>query len=495
VSELLATEPRSAAGPAAAPGRRGALDRLRPHWPLAVLLLIAAALRVTALVAIYPGTWFSDSNSYIISAVTGRLSTTRVDGYAFLVAPFHALGSAGALIVLQHALGLAIVVVLYALLVRRGVSRWLALLGVVPAALDAYLIVVEHAIMSETTYHVALFGALACLLWQDRLGLVAAASGGLLLGYAGIVRSVGIPLAAVVLVYLLVRRVGWKPLLAFAIGWLLVAGGYVTAFHAQHGTYGFTESGGRFLYAKVAPFADCAELGAIPAGERFLCPNPAKPLTTNEYLWGKQSPIRGLPDSADRRIRDFAKRVIRNQPVDYAHVVLRGVVHYFEPGHRIGYNDYPVGPWQFPADPRVWGYPGYRGPIRRGDPVRRAHHHITEPGPYVSAMVTRPRLGPAASRALHDYQKVGYTWGPLLAACVLVVLAALILRRGAWRLRLDAALLAAITLLAMTVSQALSVFSYRYVMIASFGLPVAAALAIAALRSPSARRPPPPSPR
>jgi hypothetical protein len=316
---------------------------------------------------------------------------------------------------------------------------------------------------------------------------VAAALGGLLLGYAGIVRSVGIPLAAVVLVYLLVRRVGWKPLLAFAIGWLLVAGGYVTAFHAQHGTYGFTESGGRFLYARVAPFADCAELGAIPAGERFLCPDPAKPMTTNEYLWGKQSPIRGLPDSADHRIRDFARRVIREQPADYAHVVLRGVAHYFEPGHRIGFNDYPVGPWQFPADPRVWGYPGYRGPIRRGDPVRRAHHHITEPGPDVSAMVTRPHFNPAASRVMHDYQRVAYTWGPLLAACLLAVLAALILRRGAWRLRLDAALLAAITLLAMTVAQALSVFSYRYVMIASFGLPVAAALALAALRSPSAR--------
>jgi hypothetical protein len=495
VSELLATAPRSAAGPDLAPGRRGALERLRRHWPLAVLLAVAAALRVTALVAISPGIWFSDSNSYITAAATGRLSTTRVDGYAFLVAPFHALGSATALIVLQHAIGLAIVVVLYALLVRRGVPRWIALLGVVPAALDAYLIVVEHAIMSETTYHAALFGALACLLWQDRLGLVAAVLGGLLLGYAGIVRSVGIPLAAVVLVYLLVRRVGWKPLLAFAIGWLLVAGGYVTAFHAQHGTFGFTESGGRFLYAKVAPFADCAQLGAIPAGERVLCPDRAKPLTTNEYLWGKQSPIRGLPDSADHRIRDFAKRVIRNQPVDYAQVVLGGVVHYFEPGHRIGFNDYPVGPWQFPADPRVWGYPGYRGPIRRGDPVRRAHHHITEPGPDVSAMVTRPRFDPAASRALHDYQRVAYTWGPLLAACVLAVLAALILRRGAWRLRLDAALLAAVTLLAMTVAQALSVFSYRYVMIASFGLPVAAALAVAALRSPSARRPPRPSPR
>jgi hypothetical protein len=481
---MVATEPRSVAGSEAGPRRPARAARLRPHWPLAVLLLIAAALRATALVAIYPGTWFSDSNGYISSAATGRLSTTRVDGYAFLVAPFHALGSAGALIVLQHVLGLAIVVALYALLVHRGVPRLVALLGVVPAALDAYLIVVEHAVMSETTYHAALFGALVCLLWQDRLGLVAAGLGGLLLGYAGIVRSVGIPLAALVLVYLLVRRVGWRPLLACAIGWLLVTGGYVTAFHAQHGTYGFTQSGGRFLYAKVAPFADCAELGAVPASERVLCPDPAKPMTTNEYLWGKQSPIRGLPDSADERIRDFAKRVLRHQPLDYARVVAGGVVHYFEPGHRIGTNDYPVGPWQFPADPRTWGYPGYRGPIRHGNPVRWAHHHITEPGPDVSAMVTRPRFDPGASRILHDYQRVAYTWGPLLAACLLAVLAALALRRGAWRLRLDAALLAAVTLLALTVSQALSVFSYRYVMIASFGLPVAAALAVAALRSP-----------
>jgi type II secretory pathway component PulF len=98
-------------------------------------------------------------------------------------------------------------------------------------------------------------------------------------------------------------------------------------------------------------------------------------------------------------------------------------------------------------------------------------------------------LNPAASRILHDYQRVAYTWGPLLAACLLAVLAALVLRRGVWRQRLDAALLAAITLLALTVSQALSVFSYRYVMIASFGLPAAAALAVAALGSRSRGRP------
>ncbi len=117
----------------------------------------------------------------------------------------------------------------------------------------------------------------------------------------------------------------------------------------------------------------------------------------------------------------------------------------------------------------------------------RAHHDLIEPGPDVAAMVTRPSLHPAASRVMHDYQRVAYTWGPLLAAGLLVVLAALVTRRGAWRLRLDAALLAALTLLALTVSQALSVFSYRYVLIAWFGLPVAAALPS---RSPIAVRPP-----
>ncbi len=223
----------------------GRTGRSPSCWP------IAAALRAVALVAIYPGIWFSDSNDYVTAAATGRLSTTRVDGYAFLVAPFHALGSAGALIVLQHVLGLMTVVVLYALLVRRGVPRWIALLGVVPAALDAYLIVVEHAIMSEAVYHAALFAALACLLWRDRLGLVAAAGGGLLLGYAGIVRSVAIPLVGVVLVYLLVRRVGWRPLTVFAIGWLLVVPAATRPpSTSSTATFGFTHSGGRFLYAQ-----------------------------------------------------------------------------------------------------------------------------------------------------------------------------------------------------------------------------------------------------
>ena len=451
------------------------------HRGLVLLLLVAAALRAAALVAVYPGIWFSDSNGYIATAATGTLSPTRVAGYALEVAPFWQLGSAAALIVFQHLLGLGIVVALYALLVHRGVPRTLALLAVVPAALDAYLIVVEHAIMSETVFHATLVGAIALLLYAERPGAAAAAAAGLLLGYAGVVRSVAVPFGVIFVVYLLVRRVGWRPLLAFCLAWAIVPAAYATTFKLQHGSFAFTESDGRFLYGKVARFADCARLDGVPADERPLCPDPAHRLTTNAYIWGRDSPIHGSAGQDDPRIRRFALRVIREQPLTYAGVVAGGVLHYFEPGHRIGANDYPVSAWQFPTDPRTWGYPGYRGPIRHGDPRLQRRHPITEPNRYVGAMVGEPATNVSISRALHDYQRIAYTWGPLLAACVLVVVAALVLRRGDLRLRLDAALLAAMALTALLVSQALSLFSYRYGLILPILLPPAAALAGAAL--------------
>ncbi len=455
---------------------------LRDHLPLAVLLLAGAVLRGLAIWAIRPGIWFSDSNGYIRGAATGELNPVRVDGYAWFVTPFWLAESATALIVVQHLIGLAIVVGLYALLVRRGVRPWLATLAVAPAALDAYLVVLEHTVMAETVYHAAIVAALALLLWNERPGVAAALAAGLLLGYAALARSVGLPLTVVVLAYLLARRVGWRPLAAFAGGAAVVVAAYAIAFHAQHGEYGLTKSGGRFLYARVAPFADCSRV-SLPPRLRALCPDPAVRLPTNGYLWGTRSPI------ADLRLRsprpgEFARRIIREQPLDYLRVIVRGTLHYFEPGHRLSSNDYPLGPWQFPADPRVWSYPGYRGPIRPRGWAPGQGRGVIEPNEHVARFAGTPAFSVGVSKALHDYQRVGYTWGPLLAVCLLLVLAALVTRRGALRLRLDATLLAAMTLVALAVPQALSVFSYRYGLVAAVLLPPAAALAVTALRSP-----------
>jgi hypothetical protein len=469
------------------PRRIARAARLRRHWGLGVLLAGGVALRVLALVAIYPGIWFSDTNDYVREAVTGTLSPVRVGGYALFVAPFWNLGSAGALIVVQHVLGLAIVVAVYALLVHRGAPRWVACLAAAPAALDLYLVDIEHMIMSETVFHVALVAAFVLLLWRERPGPAAAAAAGLALGYAAVVRSVAMPFVALVALYLVARHAGRRALPAFAVGWLLVVGGYAAIYDAQHGHLGFSDYGGRFLYGQVAPFADCSRLTDLPPDEALLCPDLALHLNRTLLMWGSRSPLHGQPLRADGRIGDFAKRVIRAQPGDFASLVATSFIHYLEPGHHTTGNDYPVSAWQFPADPRVYHYPAYRGPIRPG-----SRHRLrgSDPGPLITRLVRRgPRLDVAVSRDLHYAQRYLSVSGEVFVPCLAIVALALVLRRGSRRLRLDAALLAACALTALAVAALLSVFDYRYALSAVILLPAAAALAGTALLRPEAARP------
>jgi hypothetical protein len=296
------------------------------------------------------------------------------------------------------------------------------------------------------------------------------------------VRSVGAPFLAVFVVYLLLRRLGWRALVAFVVPWAVVTAGYAAIFHAQYGKFALNEWSARFLYARVEPLADCSAM-SVPLNERFLC--PTKRLTTQNALWGQVSPIHDLPHSDDATIRAFAMRVIEHRPLSYAHLVAADVAHYFEPGHRIGVNDYNPAPWEFPAHPEIATFPGYRGPIRPKGSTQfgpiDSYLKAIYPNKYVSRMVSDPRVNRTASRALRAYQRYFYTSGQILAACLLVVIVALLRRRGDTRLRLDAALLAAATLVALLTAAAVSVFSYRYGLTAVVLLPPAAALAGASL--------------
>ena len=230
VTGVEATERPLATAPQPAPAARAGVRRPWRHWPLALVLVPAVALRVLAFVAIYPGIWFTDSNGYVQVGATGDLHVDRVSGYGLLVAPFYRLGSAAGLIGTQHLLGLALVVLLYALLVHRGVFPWLAALAVAPVALDAYVLAVEHAIMSDTLFDFTVVVAVVLLLWPERPRLWVLAVAGLLLGFAGLVRSVGAPFVAVFVVYLAVRRLGWRSLVAFVVLWVAVTAAYAAMF-------------------------------------------------------------------------------------------------------------------------------------------------------------------------------------------------------------------------------------------------------------------------
>jgi hypothetical protein len=493
VTDVQVTQRRLTLGPALETRARASGALVRRHWPFAVVLAVATILRVIAEIAVFPGMWFSDGNGYIHAAATGTLTVTRTSGYSLLVAPFYHLGSAGAasLIIVQHLIGLGAAVALYALLLRRGASKTIACFAVLPAALDGYVIALEHMIMSETTFSAALVACFVALLWRDRLTWPTAALAGVLLAYAGTVRSVALPCIVLFVIYLLVRRVGWRMLGVFLLGWAVVLGGYMSVYKVEHGKFGFTSFDGRFLYGEVATFANCSKLPNLPADERRFCPSTTHRMSPNGYVWSHTSRVHGVPVSLDGRIRDFDLRVLRQNPGAYVKEVTGDFVHYFEPGHRVGRWDYPVVAWQFPKDPRHWGYPAYRGPIRAGIP---GDSHKINPGPSVDPMTGGWRVSPAASSFLHTYQRFFYTSGQILALCVILVLVGLVRRRVPWRNRLDGTLVAATALVALAMAAALSVFDYRYGLVAVIFLPVAAVLAVsggrtvgAAVRGPAPR--------
>ena len=94
---------------------------LRRHWLTAALLAAGLALRVAAQLAYRPALFYIDTPRYLYNA--GGMDPVGYKG--FLLAVLTA-GGFGAVAAVQHLLGLAMAVVLYALLLRRGAPRWLA---------------------------------------------------------------------------------------------------------------------------------------------------------------------------------------------------------------------------------------------------------------------------------------------------------------------------------------------------------------------------------
>ena len=68
----------------------------------------------------------------------------------------------------QHLTGIVIAIVIYRLLLRRGVTRWLAALAMAPVLLDAYQLQQEQTIMPTTLSEALLVAGLAVLLWRPK---------------------------------------------------------------------------------------------------------------------------------------------------------------------------------------------------------------------------------------------------------------------------------------------------------------------------------------
>ncbi|MEV6863454.1 hypothetical protein AB0M44_20920 [Streptosporangium subroseum] len=417
-------------------------------------LAVGLAVRVGITVIQPPVLAKNDSYAYIALALRPQPHVVRPSGYPlflWLLRPFH---SFTLVVTVQHLLTLAAVTGVYALLRRRtSLPGWAATLAVLPVIFGAWQLKMESAVMSEALFISLIVGAVVTMLWWRRPPAWGAAFAGLLLAGATSVRATGLPLVLVAVGYLVIRRVGWRPVVAFAIAAVVPLAGYGLWFQAWHGTVALTRSDGIFLYGRVMDFADCERMDP-PASERRLCtetPPSARP-KSDTYIWYPGTPLQSMDVdifSADvnHLASSFAWRAIREQPLDFAATVTRDM------------GAFIAEPWiRMPPLAEELGYDSGANAayVPHSDPIRDVREY--EQGSLlVAAALGHDASSPPAPRAAGLLKAEGYATGLLLG----VLLAAGAVGAAA-RGRIEIAFpwVFAVTLLLMPA--ATSVFDRRY---------------------------------
>ncbi|WP_117209328.1 hypothetical protein [Allorhizocola rhizosphaerae] len=304
------------------------------HRWFAVLVLVGLLLRGLVMLAYQPALWYDgDSGAYLnLAKVPLTVDPTRALGYVMVLKLLQPTRTLFAVALVQHLAGVAIAVGVYAFLLWRGVAKGPATVAAGVLLFDSLLITLEHYVLSELVFMPLLVACVLALMLPERLGWMAAGACGLLLFVAWFVRPVAVPLAGLLLVYLLLRRVGWRPVLAFVAAFAVPYVGFMTfVVGDQPSAYGSYWSA-RSLFGRVAPIADCARLELTPQ-QRALC--PAEPLGRRSargdwYVWN--GPASSLEPPVDAEVMNgFAMEVIRRQPMDYLRVVGREAAQHFVP--------------------------------------------------------------------------------------------------------------------------------------------------------------------
>ncbi|GII77925.1 hypothetical protein Sru01_29070 [Sphaerisporangium rufum] len=445
--------------------------RRRPFFVTAVAL--GAALRLIAMLGYRPAMWFNDSYEYVSVALHPRPHPIRPDGYGFwllILKPFHSFAM---VVFTQHLMGLATAVLIYALLRRRfGLPDWGATLATMPVLFDAYQIQLEQLIMSDSMFTLLIVGLTVLVLWHRRPTWRVGAAVGLLLALTALTRSIGLPILAVVVVYLLVKRTGWRPIVAVVAACGVPVAAYMAWFAAVHGQFALTQSDGLILYMRTAKFADCKEIKPDLQREQDLiplCNNPSRehhPFS-QIYLWysGEGEVLhRWGTEKFDRTVNEtagrFAKRAILAQPGDYLSAVAGDLMRSFR-------WDRPVFP-----DANTWNqYQFFAKGVNSGDPVRLLMSPPKWPsyhGTVDRDMVAYER-GRASTRVywpwatmMERYQRVAYLPGLGLGLALLAGFAGVVAR---WRTLGGPAVLPLLAASALVVAPAATAeFDYRYLL-------------------------------
>ena len=390
---------------------------LRTHWPIVLVLLAAAALRAGVAIAYWPAVFFGDSWSYLNMAFEGdplSFAPDRPSGYPALISALSVFGRSLAVLTLaQHVAGLVTGLLVYALMLRLRLPRWLATAGAAVVALDAYAIALEQQVLAEAFFTLTLAGSFYFVVGRDR-GPTALASGGVLLALAATMRTVALFAVPVWLAYVLWSHRAVR-LAVPAVTALVVPLLAYSAWHAADtGRFGLTQADGWFLYGRVGEIADCG--GAdIPREARPLCARNERDRREGAayHIWNADGPARRVfggmshdpatQERSNRVLRDFAVAIIRDRPGRYADLVWDDFMRYFDADAvSRGNSDLAV---QLPQFGRLVG-------------LNEVARDRWFPG-FV------PHVQPPARR-MRDYHEVAHTPRPLMGALALAAVAALL---------------------------------------------------------------------
>ena len=391
------------------------------HRLFIIVLIPAFLLRVDAELGYRWQAWFNDSFLYVEDAVHFDLDPTRASGYSVFLKILEPLHSFALITILQHLMGLAVAVMIYALARHRyGAPAWLATLATVPVLYDGFEIQLEHLIMADVLLLFLLVLATTMLLWNPAGPSLRTCAGvGLLLGIADCFRAVGLPLLAVFAVYMIIRRVSWRKVAAAIVVCLIPVAAYAGVFDLEHGQFAMSDATGVFLYSRVMTFAECSKMHRLTPpdnAELSLCSTvpPDKRPIAQAYIWTSQTPLDPFSPTKfspvpNQLAEKFAIRAIEAQPLGYAEavfddtwrvfgwkrVIFPNAATYDE--YLFGYHSLPIPSWD---DATLGKYNSYAAAYVRGqpaDPGRRAvlQHHPGLPAVRLAAG-HRVRAHPAA---------------------------------------------------------------------------------------------------
>ncbi|QXJ24506.1 hypothetical protein AGRA3207_005841 [Actinomadura graeca] len=400
---------------------------VRGNRPFTALLLAGVLLRLVAMLGYPPALWFNDSYDYLRIANAPFPHPLRSEGYGlflWLLKPFHSLYLVTGL---QHAAVVAMAAFGYRALVRDfRVRRHWAALALAPVLLDGYQIELEHLLLSDTLFTVLVFCAVLLIARPGAAGWRRAGLAGALLGLAAVTRTVGVPLIAVAVLYLLVRRTRWPAHAALAAAFLLPLGGYAAWFHHDHGRFAMTGADGVYLWGRASAFADCDRF-APPPDLAALCPYgaPGDRPASSHQIWEAGSPTgwrdgRPFDPVTNDKAQRFAMWAIGNQPLDYARVV---AYDFFGRTFTWRRSPYPQpgteNKYRFPERPdRMRPLPVIGGGDRLS--VVREYEHGSG----------RTRVVSPFADMIRGYQSVVNVRGTMLGAVLLAGAAGILLRRA-----------------------------------------------------------------